>query len=122
MSWPLILLSFAAKQQELHGLSDSMLVAVALQLLYVTKFFAWETGYLSSLDIMHDHAGFYICWGCLVWVPGIYTSSTLYLVNHPNHLGVVTASLILVMGSASILSNYFADRPTAKSASATGTM
>ena len=64
-----------------------MLVAVALQLVYIAKFFWWETGYLRSLDIMHDRAGFYICWGCLVWVPAIYTSSTLYLVGHPNHLG-----------------------------------
>lgn len=110
MGWAIIILSFAAKQHQLYGLSDSMLVAVALQLIYITKFFAWETGYLSSLDIMHDHAGFYICWGCLVWVPGVYTSSTLYLVNHPNHLGWALASLIFILGSISILSNYFADR------------
>ena len=68
MGWPLLLLSFAAKQHQLYGLSDSMLVAVALQLVYVTKFFFWETGYLGSLDIMHDRAGYYICWGVLVWI------------------------------------------------------
>jgi len=67
MGWPLIIISFAAKQQELYGLSDSMIVAVALQLIYITKFYFWETGYLRSLDIMHDRAGYYICWGCLVW-------------------------------------------------------
>lgn len=32
-------------------------------------------------------AGFYICWGCLVWVPSIYTSPGMYLVNHPVNLG-----------------------------------
>lgn len=110
LGWALIILSFAAKQQELYGLSDSMIVAVTLQLLYIAKFFFWETGYLSSLDIMHDRAGYYICWGCLVWVPGIYTSSTLYLVNHPNHLGVVWASLCLGLGALCIMINYFADR------------
>jgi 7-dehydrocholesterol reductase len=109
MSWAIILLSFAAKQKELYGLSDSMIVAVSLQLLYITKFFFWETGYLRSLDIMHDRAGFYICWGCLVWVPGIYTSSTLYLVNHPNHLGFFWGGLILTLGSICILINYWAD-------------
>ena len=114
MSWPLIILSFAAKQNELYSLSDSMLVAVGLQLLYITKFFMWETGYLSSLDIMHDHAGFYICWGCLVWVPGIYTSSTLYLVNHPNQLGLLLSLLIFLLGSLCILSNYLADRQRQK--------
>lgn len=109
MSWPVILLSFAAKQHELHGLSDSMLVAVALQLLYVGKFFWWETGYLRSLDIMHDRAGFYICWGCLVWVPSVYTASTLYLVDHPNRLGAPLAAAIFLLGAVSIFINYAAD-------------
>ena len=109
MSWPLIILSFAAKQSQLHGLSDSMVVAVLLQFVYVGKFFAWETGYLRSLDIMHDRAGFYICWGCLVWVPGIYTSSTLYLVDHPNHLGLFWSLFIGGFGIACILINYLAD-------------
>jgi 7-dehydrocholesterol reductase len=109
MGWPLILLSFAAKQQALTGLSDSMAVAVGLQLVYIAKFFWWETGYLRSLDIMHDRAGFYICWGCLVWVPSVYTSSTLYLVNHPNHLGPVAAIAIFALGVASIFMNYAAD-------------
>ena len=109
MAWPLILISFAAKQAETVGLSDSMIVAVALQLVYIGKFYWWETGYLRSLDIMHDRAGFYICWGCLVWVPSIYTSSTLYLVGHPNHLGAPLSLLIFALGTISIFVNYAAD-------------
>jgi 7-dehydrocholesterol reductase len=109
MAWPLILLSFAAKQAQTSGLSDSMIVAVGLQLVYIAKFYWWETGYLRSLDIMHDRAGFYICWGCLVWVPGIYTSSTLYLVEHPNHLGLPLAAAIFVLGTVAIFTNYAAD-------------
>jgi 7-dehydrocholesterol reductase len=109
MAWPLILLSFAAKQHELYGISDSMIVAVAIQLVYIGKFYWWETGYLRSLDIMHDRAGFYICWGCLVWVPGVYTASTLYLVNHPNHLGAPLAIGIFVLGVVSVFINYMAD-------------
>jgi 7-dehydrocholesterol reductase len=109
MAWPIILLSFAAKQHAVHGLSDSMMVAVGLQLVYIAKFFWWETGYLRSLDIMHDRAGFYICWGCLVWVPAIYTSGTLYLVERPNHLGWPVAALIFAAGVASIFVNYWAD-------------
>ena len=44
---------------------------------------------LFSLFFWHDFppAGFYICWGCLVWVPSIYTSPGMYLVNHPVNLG-----------------------------------
>lgn len=58
MSWGLFLLCYAAKQHQAGGLSDSMVVAVTLQLLYITKFFQWEMGYMKSLDIMHDRAGF----------------------------------------------------------------
>ncbi|CEK09137.1 phosphatidylethanolamine N-methyltransferase family domain-containing protein [Legionella hackeliae] len=110
MSWGLILLSYAAKQQALFGLTNAMIVAVALQFIYITKFFIWETGYLSSLDIMHDRAGFYICWGCLVWVPCIYTSPTMYLVMPPHSLSYWLALGIFIAGATSILINYLADR------------
>ncbi|ASQ47493.1 phosphatidylethanolamine N-methyltransferase family domain-containing protein [Legionella clemsonensis] len=110
MSWGLILLSYAAKQHVLFGLTNAMIVAVALQFIYITKFFFWETGYLGSLDIMHDRAGFYICWGCLVWVPCIYTSPTMYLVMHPHPLSHWLAISIFAAGTISILINYLADR------------
>lgn len=110
MGWPLLLLSFAAKQEQLYGLSDSMLVAVALQLVYISKFFVWETGYMRSLDIMHDRAGYYICWGVLVWIPGVYASPTFYLVNHPNYLGTFWATSIFVLGCICIFTNYWADK------------
>ncbi|MCX6989122.1 MAG: 7-dehydrocholesterol reductase [Chlamydiae bacterium] len=110
VAWSLIVISFAAKQHELYGLSDAMLLVVMLQLIYLIKFFAWETGYLGSLDIMHNKTGFYICWGSMVWLPAIYPSSTLYLVNHPQHLGFPTFSVIFLLGFASILLTYFADR------------
>lgn len=113
MSWGLIILSFAAKQKELYGLSDSMVVSVTLQLVYIAKFFIWEGGYLRSMDIMHDRAGYYLCWGCLVWVPAIYTSPALYLVHHPVHLGV-WAYVILGVGIFSIMANYFADKQRQK--------
>lgn len=40
-------------------------------------------------------AGFYIVWGCLVWVPSVYTSPALYLVNHPVELGTPVHTLTL---------------------------
>lgn len=54
------------------------------------------------------------CWGCLVWLPAIYTSHTLYLTTHPNNLGLPLASLILLMGVAAIFINYDADRQKEK--------
>lgn len=110
MSWGLMLLSYGAKQTELSGLSNAMLISVALQFIYIAKFFVWETGYLRSLDIMHDRAGFYICWGCLVWVPCIYTSPSMYLVLHPIHLSLGWALAIFSLGVVSIMINYLADK------------
>jgi 7-dehydrocholesterol reductase len=110
MSWGLFLISYAAKQQELYGLSDSMIVSISLQLIYIAKFFIWETGYFRSLDIMHDRAGFMICWGCLVWVPCVYTSASMYLVHNPIILGYPLAILFFTLGIAGIAINYIADK------------
>lgn len=49
------------------------------------------------------------CWGCLVWVPSVYTSHTLFLCMHPNNLGIPLASLIIFIGVAAIYINYDAD-------------
>lgn len=110
IGWPVILISLAAEQIDVFGtLSNSMCVALLIQLVYITKFFIWESGYLRSLDIMHDRAGFYICWGCLMWVPSFYTLPTFYLVNHPIALNGILAFFIALAGVSCVLMNYFAD-------------
>ncbi|KAL8043638.1 hypothetical protein ABFX02_09G128037 [Erythranthe guttata] len=111
MSWAVLAVTYCIKQYETYGtVSDSMLVNTILMLVYVTKFFWWEAGYWSTMDIAHDRAGFYICWGCLVWVPSVYTSPGMYLVNHPVTLGVQLALYILVAGVLCIYINYDCDR------------
>ncbi|KAH9667877.1 7-dehydrocholesterol reductase [Citrus sinensis] len=61
-------------------------------------------------DAIPTVAGFYICWGCLVWVPSVYTSPGMYLVNHPVHLGTQLALFILAAGILCIYINYDCDR------------
>jgi len=57
--WALLVLSFLHKQYALFGAySDSMVVAVVLQIIYITKFFFWEQGYVMSLDTTDTRAGF----------------------------------------------------------------
>merc|ERR1712232_1012771 len=56
----------------------------ASQYIYLVKFFIWEIGYMRTIDIVVDRAGFYIIWGCLVCVPGIYTMHTRFLVLYPS--------------------------------------
>ena len=108
--WPLLVLIFALKSYETSGFVDSMWVSVALQMIYFTKFFWWESGYMRTIDIMLDRAGFYICWGCLVFIPGLYASVSLYLVNHPVRLGPILSLAILSAGITAIVVNYLADK------------
>ncbi|KAJ7531615.1 hypothetical protein O6H91_14G051300 [Diphasiastrum complanatum] len=111
MSWAVLAVSYCIKQYEQNGaIADSMLVSTGLMLVYITKFFWWEKGYWSTMDIAHDRAGFYICWGCLVWVPSVYTSPALYLVKHPNTLGLSSSLAILFAGLLCIYINYDCDR------------
>lgn len=47
-------------------------LSAILQYVYLFRFFLWESGYVYSMDQQHDRAGFYICWGCLSFVPMMY--------------------------------------------------
>lgn len=62
------------------------------------------------MDIQHDRAGYYICWGCLVWVPAVYTSAAFYLTASGPPISALTAAAIFAAGWACIWINYDADR------------
>ena len=117
MMWVLLPISFCYKSMELDGgvLSLPLAVNVFLQLVYLSKFYWWESGYMRSIDIMQDRAGYYICWGCLVWVPSFYTSHTQFIFFHRAAIvanPMWSASLALtfaVLGWVSIFINYDAD-------------
>ena len=99
------------KAYELHGFESSInsFVSVGILLVYLTKFFWWEAGYMCTIDIIVDRAGYYICWGCLCYIPGVYASFSLYLVSHPIALGYPLAVAILVAGLICVGINYEAD-------------
>jgi len=111
MFWQVGILCYAFKQYDTFGfVSSSMLVSVILQTVYIAKFFVWETGYFCSMDIQHDRAGYYICWGCLVWVPSIYTVHTYYLTIYPILLSIPTTIIFTTAGLFCIWCNYDCDR------------
>lgn len=113
MGWAVLTLCYAAKQAQTIGggvPSPSMLACVGLMQLYVLKFFMWEEGYWSSMDIAHDRAGFYLVWGCLVWVPSVYTSPAMYLVRRPGPLSPQAAAAVFLFGAVMVWMNYDADR------------
>eukprot|EP01042_Synura_sphagnicola_P006049 gene6049-7721_t len=62
------------------------------------------------MDIQHDRAGYYVCWGCLVWVPSIYTMHTYFLVKHPVSLSLPWTIFNIALGALLIWINYDCDR------------
>lgn len=51
-----------ALQYEMNGrVADSMFVNTALMLIYITKFFWWESGYWCTMDIAHDRGTQFYC-------------------------------------------------------------
>ncbi|XP_037072649.1 7-dehydrocholesterol reductase-like [Pollicipes pollicipes] len=109
MLWQLLVLVFCVAGARLHGPSAGQLVGAAIQTVYIAKFFWWETGYFSTLDITLDRAGYYLCWGCMVWVPCFYTYSTCFLVRHRSLLNDTQAGLVLALGLAAVALNYRVD-------------
>ena len=108
--WAIAVTSFAFAQQKIYGVADwSIIISAALIVIYLFKFFIWESGYMRSMDIIVDRGGFYICWGCLVWVPAVYTSPVMFMVLHPIGLPVWLAAFIFLAGLGAILINYWAD-------------
>jgi len=121
MGWQILILSFMLKQWEVEGrVSNSMWISFVIQTVYIFKFFFWENGYFTSIDIMHDKFGYYICWGCCVFIAGTYTLVSFYLVNHPHDYPLACAAAILGLGLFSVWANFDADNQRLKFRAANG--
>jgi 7-dehydrocholesterol reductase len=97
--WTLLNISFAAKQFELYGtVTNSMLLVNFFHALYVLYFFWQEGWYLNTIDIHHDHFGWMLAWGDLVWLPYMYTLQGFYLVYNPVELSTAYALFVLCVG------------------------
>ena len=101
VAWTLIDLSFAAKQQaELGHVTNSMLLLNVLHAIYVVDYFINEAWYLRTIDIAHDHFGFYLAWGDTVWLPAMYTLQSCYLAHNPltlpwwGFIGILSLGLV----------------------------
>lgn len=109
--WQLAGLSFAYRSYTLHGSVDyGLLLAAVSQYLYLFKFFWWEMGYMRSIDIIVDRAGFEIQWGCLVWVPAVYTLHSRFCVQYPSGLSLPVAAALFALSMFGVVLNYVADR------------
>ncbi len=108
--WQVIIIIFAFFSYYTSGFNVAMWVTVVLQTIYIAKFFWWETGYFNTLDITLDRAGYYICWGCLVFLPAFYTFTCYYLANNPSMISGLVGMVILLLGIWFIWMNYKVDK------------
>lgn len=110
--WQLAGFSFCYRSYVLHGnvMDWGLFFSALSQYLYLVKFFFWEMGYMRSIDIIVDRAGYEIQWGCLVWVPSVYTFHSRFLVQHPSGLSHAAALSLFALSVAGVLLNYAADR------------
>lgn len=110
MYWTLMSVSCIFASYNKNGFVDpGVVLCGALQWIYMLKFFWWEAGYMGSIDIIVDRAGWMETWGCIVWVPAVYTFHTRCLVNAPSGFTWLQAGLIFGLGIAGVFLNYFAD-------------
>lgn len=110
MGWSAIVLTLCFYQIEQSGrISAALVVSALIVIAYLFKFFVWETGYFTSLDITHDRFGFYIGWGVLVWVPAVYPIAPLQIAISGTDVAWPVAILIGALGLFAIALNYAAD-------------
>lgn len=64
---------------------------------------------MSIIDIMVDRVGYYICWGCLVYVFIFYVLVSMYFVQQFVYLGIMWLLFIFLMGIFCIVVNYLVD-------------
>ncbi|RUS23785.1 ergosterol biosynthesis ERG4/ERG24 [Jimgerdemannia flammicorona] len=99
VAWTLINLSFAAAQyQKIGYVTNSMILLNILHATYVLDFFYNEDWYLRTIDIAHDHFGFYLAWGDSVWLPFMYTLQSHYLARNPVDLSTPYFILVTIIG------------------------
>ncbi|KXS93953.1 hypothetical protein AC579_5181 [Pseudocercospora musae] len=100
-AWTLINFSWAAYQYDKHGVvSNSMIIVNSLQAIYVLHFFVDEDWYLRTVDITHDHFGFYLAYGTASFLPKLYTIQAQYLALCPTHLDTAETFGLLALGLA----------------------
>jgi len=99
MAWSLINISMLYKQYYSYGyVNNSMILVNILQTIYILDFYINEDWYPHTMDINHDHFGFYVIWGCTTWLPFIYTLQAYYLTKNPLQLSWPYFGLLLLIG------------------------
>jgi 7-dehydrocholesterol reductase len=75
-----------------------MVIVNILHAIYCVDFFINEDWYLRTIDICHDHFGFYLGWSSVTWLPAMYTIQAQYLAYNPVTHSPFVAGCILATG------------------------
>ncbi|KAF5022719.1 hypothetical protein F66182_5267 [Fusarium sp. NRRL 66182] len=101
MVWTLIDFSNMAYQYQTQlYVEPSLILVTALQTIYVVDFFINESWYLRTIDIAHDHYGFYLAWGCFCFLPTTYTIQGQYLGLYPTSPPTLYLAFFFALGLA----------------------
>ena len=88
LGWVLLDLAFVARQYKTYGLvTDSIVLVIIAQTVYVFDALWMEPAILTTIDIITDGFGFMLAFGDLVLLPFTYSIQARYLSVHPITLG-----------------------------------
>jgi delta14-sterol reductase len=88
LGWILLDFANAARQYKQYGvITDSMILTVISQSLYVFDSLYMEPAILTTIDIVTDGFGFMLSFGDVSWVPFVYSLQSRYLAAYPLQLG-----------------------------------
>ena len=73
------------------------------------KLVVWTIIYGAKKRRSYYVIGFYICWGCLTFIPSLYTSPAMFLTNHPVDFPPTVTALLIALGCLMVYINYAAD-------------
>ena len=98
LGWVLLNLAFAAHQYRRYSyLTDSMVLTLFSQAIYVFDAMWNEPAILTTIDLTTDGFGFMLAFGDLVWLPFTYSLQARYLAVHPVHLGWIGCAAIFAV-------------------------
>lgn len=109
MMWQLLVLVGWKAQVEATGWNWCVASTSMLQTVYIAKFFWWEDGYMQTIDITVDRAGFYLCWGCVCFMSITFPITNFYMVDNTPDDNPAAAAVTFAVGVAMIALNYWTD-------------
>ena len=108
LGWILIDWAMMAHQYKSYGfVTDSMLITVVSQAIYVFDALYMEPAILTTIDIISDGFGFMLAFGDVAWLPFTYCLQARYLAVHPVVLGPY---MLVVFGALGV--GYYIFRST----------